>query len=142
MLPGSCLGDDSLLAESFCKDDLPHRIINLMSPRVVEILSLQPYPRTPTRLGQPFGLVKRRWPPHITIMRLKFLPKFLIVHCFGPHFVQFLQCGHECFRNKLATEITEILSLVFGGGDVRGDIFLIGFQLFFSGLLGRARKPG
>ena len=101
VLPRPSLGHDAALAHPRSEEDLPQGVIDLVGPRVVQILPLQENPHPP--LGrQAVGLVDRRGtaaevpqePPQIP-------PEVPVVPVPIEGLFQLLQGPHKSFRHKL-----------------------------------------
>mmetsp|Transcript_18585 Transcript_18585/g.74182 ORF Transcript_18585/g.74182 Transcript_18585/m.74182 type:complete len:620 (+) Transcript_18585:561-2420(+) len=62
VLAGARLGDDARLAQSFREERLADGVVDLVRPRVRELLALEPDLRAADALGEPLRVVQRRRP--------------------------------------------------------------------------------
>ncbi len=60
VLPGAGLGNHAPLPHPLCQQRLPERVVDLVGPRVREVLALEEDARAAERLGEPPGFVQRR----------------------------------------------------------------------------------
>ena len=63
MLPRARLGDDALLAHAFREQGLPERVVDLVRPRMQQVLALQINLRPATMLREPLRKIQLRRPP-------------------------------------------------------------------------------
>ena len=73
VLAGARLGDDAPLAHLPGHEDLPHRVVDLVGPGVVEVFALEPNLRA-VALGQAPRPVQRARPPHVVAQQGAVLP--------------------------------------------------------------------
>mmetsp|Transcript_8686 Transcript_8686/g.23607 ORF Transcript_8686/g.23607 Transcript_8686/m.23607 type:complete len:278 (+) Transcript_8686:691-1524(+) len=108
VLTGTRLGDDPLLAHALAEKRLPQRVVDLMRPRVVQILSLEvdlrPCPiRTPIVLGQVLGVVQRTRAAHVVAQhRVQLRLERLVGHRLCVCLLEILERGNERLRHVLA----------------------------------------
>jgi hypothetical protein len=117
VLTGTRLGDDPALPHPLSQKGLPERVVDLVRPRMVQILPLEVDGSHPHLILQAPGPVEGRRSPDVMPQERLQLP--LERGIFPGGFIggrQFVQGGDECLRDVPATERAETTAHSDGSG--------------------------
>ena len=135
MLSGSGFRDQSCLSHFFCKQCLSKHIIDLMSARMVEILSFQIYFCSPKSFRHLLCIIQSGRSACIFVEKFcEFPVKFRIIFVILICCFQFDHCIHQCFRDILPAMSTKTSFLIrhnfrsFLTAVIIAAIFLLSFR--------------
>jgi hypothetical protein len=61
VLSGACFRDDPRFAHAKGEQGLADGVVDFVGTSVVQVLTLEPNPRTPSQVAEPLRMVQRTW---------------------------------------------------------------------------------
>ncbi len=114
MLAGPGLGDDAGLPHTFCKENLPESVVDLMRARVVELISFEVDLGAAERLGETLGKVQRAGSARVVGGIVVKVPlEFGRLSRLGVRRFKVQNQRHQGFSNETASEQAEVALLVW-----------------------------
>src|ERR1051326_1520851 len=109
MLSGTCFGNDALLAHAFGDERLSDRVVDLVRAGVIEVLALEQQPEVTAEGRKLRSVAERRRTADVVLQdRVELAAKRLLAAQFSIGALEFVERGHESFRDVLAAELSEV----------------------------------